>query len=48
MLHEALLDLWLEHEGLDLDPKSLTDEQWRAYCEMIITRSDARRRQHGF
>jgi hypothetical protein len=45
-LHEALLDLWMEHEGLtSTHPGDLTDEQWAKFHEMVAFRSDARRRQ---
>lgn len=44
-IHEALLDLWMEHTGRDTHPANLTDKDWREYHAMIEERSAARQRQ---
>ncbi len=44
-LHEALLDLWLEHTGRDVHPDSLGEDDWVEYLDDVRRRSEARRRQ---
>lgn len=44
-LHEALLDLWLEHNGLDIHPANLTEAQRISYREDVKRRSKLRQQQ---
>jgi len=44
-LHEALLDLWSEHNGLDQHPASLSESQLCGYREDVERRSALCRNQ---
>ncbi len=45
-IHEALLDLWLEHNGLDVHPSDMTPEEWAEYEADVRRRSEARQRAY--
>jgi len=47
-LHEALLDLWLEHNSDkigDVHPVELSQDVWAIYIADVLRRAEARRRQ---
>ncbi len=43
-IHEALLDLWMETNGIDVHPSDLTEQQLNDYAECVKTRSESMQR----